>query len=290
MTYPTASGKGKLPPSLFLPSCAGISPGEVWRWYQNVAAELEVGDFLPHEREYLRGYYEEVGLLTTWKDRFFHQHFSKNFWAASRFLMEAEPRPTIVDLGCGCGTQSLFLALKGARLISLDMDPVALSLAEKRKRFYEEKLQRGLDVTVRCLNVFDFDFGAFAPVHGLYSQFAFNMMQPTGQLLELISPHFHPRARVAILDGNNLCWLSRLLPSRRRKVCSPPQLRKVFEHRGFRIEEHCGAIVLPPVAWKLLPKGWISKPDKFLGRNWFFPVSQQIFAQKEGKTPWAATE
>jgi SAM-dependent methyltransferase len=279
-----ARNKGKVNPCLFLPSPTGISRGEVWRWYQNVGAELELEPFLPEEREYFRKYYEEVGLLTNWGKRFFHQHFSKTFWAASSFLMEGNTRPTIVDLGCGCGTQSLFLALKGAKIIALDMDSVALSLIEKRKRFYEEKLQRALDVSIRCLNVFDVDFGAFAPVHGLYSQFAFNMMQPTVKLLESISPHFDPRARVAILDGNNLCWLSRLLPSRRRKVCSPPQLRKEFEHRGFRIEEHCGAIVLPPVAWKLLPNGWIAKPDKFLGRNWFFPVSHQIFAQKEGKT------
>ncbi len=275
------SRKNNLYSSISLPSGPGVSPGEVWQWYRNIPGELELDIFTRQERDYLREYYEEVGLLRSWRQPFFHQHFSESFAAAARFLLAGRASPTLLDLGCGCGTQSLFLAIKGAKAIGLDMDPTALSLAEKRRRFYEERLGRSLDLTFHCSNVFHFDFGPVGPIDGLHSLFAFNLMQPNGQLLGLISHHFRPRARVAILDGNNLSWLPRLFPSRRRKVCSPPELRKEFESLGFAVRDHRGGIVFPPFTWRLFSLPWLSRLDRALGRNWFFPVSHRMMAEKQ---------
>ncbi len=282
MTFRMKKNKEGSHPSLSFPSAGGVSSAEVWKWYRNIPAELDWGGFTKAEREGFREYYREAGLLRTWRRSFFRHHFARSFAAAAGFLMEASAKPTILDLGCGCGTQSLFLAAKGARVIALDSDPRALSVLEKRRRFYERKLGRTLDLTVCCVNVFDFDFEAVAPIQGLFSLFAFNLMQPTGQLLKLIEPHLDLTARVAIVDGNNRSWLVRLIPSRRRKICSPPELRKEFESRGFAVQEHCGGIVFPPLTWNLLPPGWLCRLDEGLGRNWLFPISQRILAVRNG--------
>jgi predicted RNA methylase len=97
---------------------------EAWPLYQNVQQELKEGFLCDDECRYLAEYYQEVGLLRRWR---------------KAFLMEGRQQPMIVDLGCGTGTQSIYFALKGARVAAIDMDETALVILRKRKEFYERR-------------------------------------------------------------------------------------------------------------------------------------------------------
>lgn len=254
----------------------------LWRWYANVPLELEAGSLTTEEKRYFSDYYEEAGLLTRWRQPFFRQHYARTFAAASAFLLGAAEKPTILDLGCGSGTQSLYFALMGARVIGVDLDTAALEIMKKRVKFYGELAGRELDVQVFCSDTIAFDYASVAPIDGVFSLFAFNMMQPSAALLQALMPHLSRKARLAVLDGNNRSWLPRLYPPRRRNVWSPEDFRNNLENLRFMVSCHHGGISLPPAFWMLPGQPLLERLDGLLNRNWFFPVSHLIMAERLG--------
>jgi SAM-dependent methyltransferase len=265
----------------YLPKGMAVPNEPSWDWYLNIEKELCSNFLGTRERAYFKKYYIEAGLLTKWRKLYFCRHFSHSFDSATRYLLGRKSSPLVLDLGCGCGTQSLFLALCGARVVGIDMDPLALTILEKRRKLYEELAQRPLDITVHCVDSFEFDYASIAPIDGIYSMFAFNMMQPSSKLMDLLQSHLGSQARVAIIDGNHLVWRSRFFGARRQDFWTPPRFRAELEQRGFAIEKHRGGVVFPPVFWGLLPSSVLSPWDTALRHNWLTPISHQIFAEKQ---------
>lgn len=274
-----------MPPAdpLSIPTGTGApTRREVEAWYRNIQAELADG-FLAGERaRHVEAYYRDAGLLTPWRRPFFDHHYCESFLRSATFLLGKRPRPRILDLGCGTGTQSLFLALHGARVVALDLDRVALDVLRTRIAFYEKRLGRKLDIQVHCANTFEFDYAAVAPIDGVYSMFAFNMMQPSEGLLQRLLPALAGDARFAIIDGNSVSWLSRWAPGRRRSALSPSAFANLLGDLGFVIREHTGGVAVPPVAWRALPRAWLSPIDRALTRSWFFSVSHLLHAERDG--------
>lgn len=61
-----------------------------------------------------------------------------------------------VDLGCGSGSEALYLASKGFRVTAIDLSPVAVQIARQRARVAE------LQVDFRVASVFDLPVAAAA--------------------------------------------------------------------------------------------------------------------------------
>jgi SAM-dependent methyltransferase len=266
---------------LFLPQPGASETALLWQWYSNISQELKQQFLSDAERSCFIDYYEEAGLLRAWRRAFFRQHFVKTFARASEFLLTGMERPTILDLGCGSGTQSIYFALMGARVIAVDLDTTALSILEKRIMFYENIGGKKLDISIHCADAFKFDYGLHGSIDGIFSLFAFNMMQPSEKLIAAIMPYLSKNTRIAILDGNNDSWLSRLVPSRRRNVWSPPVFESFLEREGFIIRSHEGGITLPPLLWNLPLLHFVEQLDAALNKIWFFPISHLIMAERQ---------
>ncbi len=251
-----------------------------WQWYSNISFEVADGFLDKEQRLYMTSYYDEAGLLRRWRSFFFRHHYAKTFAAALTFLLSVpKKQPVILDLGCGSGTQSLAFALFGAKVISLDMDDLALNILRRRKDFYERKTGRTLDIQIKNADVFTFNYASIAPIDGVYSLFAFNMMQPSKKLISLIAPHMSKESSIAILDGNRSFWASRFFSWRRRNTMSPTELENDFRQYGYTIIDHYGGVIFPPPLWCCLPYALLSRVDGWLGcRSWLFPVSHQILA------------
>lgn len=259
---------------------SGLSEEDIWNWYGNIAQELTSEHLDDSERAYLTAYYREAGLLRKWKRSFFRRHYAEPFRQALTLLCDGRQRPLIVDLGCGTGSQSLAFALRGARVVALDLDVNALKVLEKRKRFYEERRGEPLDITILAVDALKFDFAEIGPIDGVYSLFAFNIMQPTSTLLARIMPGLASGARVILQDGNRLCWLSHL-PGRRRQVSSPLDLDKMFTDLEFARFCLQGAVSLPPLTWAILPYNLLSTIDAKLNQTWFWPISYLAMYQSK---------
>src|SRR5690606_26978227 len=219
---------------------------DVWRWYLNVEMEMRSLDLEEAEFASIRTYYEEAGLFRRMRRRFFRRHYARTVAESAAFLMARKASPIILDLGCGVGTQALFFALLGARVIALDMDTVGLRVLKRRRDFWEQVSGRSLSIQCHIANSLEFDYSTEGPIDGIFSLFAFNMMQPSGVLLDRILAGAAAGLRVAILDGNNASWLARTVPSRRRTVWSPVDFNKELRQRGFHVVHHKGGVSLPP--------------------------------------------
>lgn len=265
---------------IYIPEKDKLAKENIWRWYQNVALEMGLLDLSDEEKEAFSEYYREAGLLRRCRQPFFRQHYSNTFEQASRYLLGNESKPRIIDLGCGTGTQSLYLALMGASVAAFDMDTVALEIFRKRIDCYQKSSGRQLDIAIYETNTLTFDYEQIGPIDGVYSMFAFNMMQPSDELVEKLDRVMKKGARIAIIDGNNLSWLPRIVPSRRRNVWSPEIFRQKLERRGYKIDGHQGGIVFPPFMWRATPRVLLKPLDQFLSQYWLFPISHQILAEK----------
>ena len=266
---------------IFIPTNKKLTEKDIWSWYNNIYKELELIDFTQEEKDFLIAYYKEAGLMKPWRSNFFRRHYSHSFYEASSFLMSNSiKQPKILDLGIGTGTQALLLCLLGAEVIGLDLDTLSLGIAKKRHTFYEKISGKKLLFDIKEANCFDIDYSSYGLIDGLYSMFAFNMMQPSEKLINLIAPFFSKNFRFVVIDGNNKGILARLLPSRKREVWSPIEFSDNLLSHGLTINKHEGKITLPPVLWGLgiSTLSWI---DNILNKTWVFPVSHQILASKE---------
>ena len=275
--------------SFFL-SLDTISPDSIWSFYQNIELELKASHLSHEQKSLLSDYYCEAGLLRWSRRPYFRRHFSDTFAKSVNFLFAKHRNPCILDLGSGCGTQSILFAAFGAKVFALDTDSSALEVLSQRKTFYETLLGRHLSITTLCENALTFSYATISPLDGVFSLFAFNMMSPSNELLEQLLPAMSPEAAFAILDGNSLCWLPRFIPSRRRSVWSPLQMARVLAAQGLSVQHHSGGVSLPPVAWRCLPGILIAALDDALSSSWLFPISHLCLARRisgsnDGESP-----
>jgi 2-polyprenyl-3-methyl-5-hydroxy-6-metoxy-1,4-benzoquinol methylase len=63
--------------------------------------------------------------------------------------------PSVLDVGCGCGTESLWFAKLGASVWGIDLISSHIAVAEERKAIMEELLNRKLSCKFSLDSVFD---------------------------------------------------------------------------------------------------------------------------------------
>ncbi len=56
------------------------------------------------------------------------------------------PNPLVLDAGCGCGSDSILFAALGAKVLSVNLAAEEVAIGEKRRRYYEEKLEQELHI------------------------------------------------------------------------------------------------------------------------------------------------
>jgi SAM-dependent methyltransferase len=263
--------------------CAPIShipDRTVWSFYRNIELEVQCGALTIPDNKALRAYYEEVGLLRRWRRPFFRKHCVEAFDRMCSFLLAGRKRPTIIDIGCGMGTQALYLASVGARVIALDRDERALGTLQRRRRLYERIAARSFDLRIVAGEAAECNYADCGQIDGVYSMFAFNMMQPSRGLLDRLLPALRSGARIAILDGNNDWLFQSCRRSHTRTALKPGALASIFDSHHIGIKHHRGAVAIPPVFW-LADSAVLRWVDDRLTSDWRFSVSQLLLASAE---------
>ena len=63
----------------------------------------------------------------------------------------------LLEIGAGCGTEVLWLALQGALVTSIDVNEKRLKVGRVRQAFVEKQLGQTLNVDLRLQSLFDLD-------------------------------------------------------------------------------------------------------------------------------------
>jgi|TARA_B100001971_G_C18183140_1_gene534015 hypothetical protein len=265
-----------------------ITFSRVEQWYEKVHSDCKISFLSPEDQAYVvsadRNASESI-LVHPDKTTYFKHAFVIPFWEMARFFFKDHDHPHLLDLGAGVGTQSLFFAMCGASVTAIDMDQRALEILEKRRQHYEAETEKPLNITCICANTVEFDYAPLPEFDGIYSLFAFNLMKPVEHLLRKLTQHLAPSGKIAILDGNVSCLISRLIPSRKREALSPSKLNTYLQGLGLHIIDQKGQMVLPSHFWKER----VSWPAKMVNSalrmgNWQLPYSYLLLAEKNEKT------
>ena len=231
---------------LFRPgSIQELSPATIASYLNNITEEVQSADFNDAEYKQMVAMMFSKYLEPTTRPFFLH-HFCPLINLAVRKMFENTSTPRILELGCGSGTMSILFALLGAKVTALDFDAASVSTCKKRQELYEKQFAP-LQLEFLCGDALQVDYAALGQFDGIYSLFAFNMMQPTRGLLDRVLPCQKRGGTFMISDGNQLQVYNRYF--RKRNCLSPLQMRNELSKRGYQVEALNFDCALPPAAF-----------------------------------------
>ena len=215
---------------------------------------------------------------------FFLHHFIPQWIESVKYFFRDQKNPRIIELGCGTGTSSILFSLLGASVIGLELDNNCVDICLKRKEYYQSMVGH-LDLSFVNANTCSFPYKENGPFDGIYSLFAFNLMQPTDVLLKRVLKSLNINGKIFITDGNKDSIYNRMILSRRRKnIWSPRDIKRFLEKNNMIIEEiRTQAAIAPYLINKVnLPLLWTNIENfmHFINLHRFFGVSYTLKAMR----------
>lgn len=107
---------------------------------------------------------------------------------------------SILDAGCGIGTESLLFATLGAKTIGIDIIQERLNLAEQRQCYYESELGRKLPAEFHNKNIFRFLEESMLDI--IWLREAISHIHPIERFFELTLKALNNNGYIVINDAN----------------------------------------------------------------------------------------
>ena len=158
-------------------------------WLTNQVLQAEDQTVLDH---YYRSYKQHFGpYLQHW--------YSRQTEELNCFVKQA-PGSSVLEVGCGCGTESLWLALHGARVVAIDISQQLLTVAQRRQQWLEHQIGQKLDCQFLCRSITDTD--DFQEFDFVYMEQAFHHMEPRAAVIENTARLVADGGRLIISEAN----------------------------------------------------------------------------------------
>jgi SAM-dependent methyltransferase len=182
-------------------------------------------------------------------------------------LIRARRSPRLLEIGGGCGSEALWFALQGARVVAVDVNEERLAVARARKEIVERGIGRPLDLEFRLCSLFDLDEAAGFDL--IWMEQAFHHVEPRAEVYPTIARLLAPDGHVVISEANGWNPLLQLLLFKQRgfetvvdrttaegrrilygneRVTVPAVLARGFERAGIRREAVRYFRALPNIA------------------------------------------
>jgi len=180
--------------------------------------------------EFLAAGLEDEALPESERDTLFHYYrsYRNNFGdyirthyaRQSRELIQAiqsRHTPTVLEVGCGCGTESLWAAIHGADVVGIDISEDFIRVANTRAAITQEAIGETLRCEFRCESLLDIDSEPGFDI--VWLEQAFHHMEPRHDVVESLA---------AIVKSNGLLIISE------SNAWNPLLQAALFKRRGFR--------------------------------------------------------
>ncbi len=152
----------------------------------------------------------------TYRDRF--SPYLRRHYANQTAEVQALIRPgtRVLEVGCGCGTESLWFALNGASAVGIDVNGRRIPVAQERARYVREVL--GLEVDVAFMKESLFAFEDADGFDVIWMEQAFHHIEPRSDVPSVLRRLLRPNGHVVISEANG--W-------------NPALQLALFRQRGF---------------------------------------------------------
>lgn len=145
--------------------------------------------------------------------RYIQDHYQSQIAEAMACV---KPGAKVLEVGCGCGTESLWFALNGASVVGMDLETNRLAVAKERRDYINQHIQP-IDAEFVEQNIFnvapsgDFDM--------IWMEQAFHHIEPREQLPAQLSALLKPGGSIVISEAN---------------AYNPLMQLQLFKIRGFK--------------------------------------------------------
>ena len=129
--------------------------------------------------------------------------------------------PRLLEVGTGCGTEALWFAYLGARVVTVDINAERVNVARARKRWLEENLGLKLDIEFVKMSIFDYEPNQ--PFDLVWMEQTYHHVEPRER--------FGPKILSFLRDGGR-CHISEA------NGWNPLLQAQLFRRRGFKTITH----------------------------------------------------
>lgn len=117
-------------------------------------------------------------------------------------VIAGKSNASILEVGCGLGTESLWLALKGGRVRAIDVREDRVDTAKTRHSILEREIGRPVACTFHCGSFLDIDDRESFDV--IWMEQAFHHLEPRSQVVRNIADLLKPGGHLVVSEANAL--------------------------------------------------------------------------------------
>jgi 2-polyprenyl-3-methyl-5-hydroxy-6-metoxy-1,4-benzoquinol methylase len=113
-----------------------------------------------------------------------------------------ETQPSILDCGCGFGSESIAFGLLGAKVIGVDLCTEWLNAASKRLEYIQDRYSCDLDVSFRKMNILDYECDQ--PFDMIHAKEFVSHIYSIPKFIKLANKSLRRNGHLVITDANPL--------------------------------------------------------------------------------------
>lgn len=164
--------------------------------------------FHEHSTKYLTK--EEFKALcqyySTWmrsKSKYFRHYFAQRLKNSVKFIIDSDStQPSVLDCGCGFGSESIAFRLLGAKVFGVDLSTERINVASKRLNYYKDRYDDELDVSFKNMNILDCEYDELFDI--VYAREFITHMYSISRFVKFANRVLKSSGHLIITDANPL--------------------------------------------------------------------------------------
>ena len=200
----------------------------------------------------------------------YYKSFARNFGTYLRYHYNNQIRevehlvrlsgspPRLLEIGCGCGTEALWFAMKGCSVLAIDIAQSRLSVAEERKQILSSCYGKEIDAEFRFASFFDLEI-ALGSIDIIWMEQAFHHIEPRDALPQRLFEVLKPGGHIVLSEANGWNPLLQLALLRKRGF------RTIRQYKDRHGKEHAYGderVTVPCLLSRLFLKNGFELVDK----------------------------
>ena len=135
--------------------------------------------------------------------KFYGYYFARRIKNAAKFIMDLDTaQPSVLDCGCGFGSESIAFGLLGAKVFGVDLSTERINVASKRLNYYKDKCANELDVSFKNMNILDSECNDLFDI--VYAKEFITHMYSISEFVKFVKRVLKSGGHLVITDANPL--------------------------------------------------------------------------------------